>query len=223
MKRIIQGALVAGILGLASQADAATVLLNTYTGTTAYTDPSSLGFYTSGSRVSGPDAIPFTLTSAMTITDVIAQIATSSGSATYDIGIVADAGGKPAGLAGDAASFINGYFVNLTASSAYYQTPLDQKVSWTLGPGNYWIEAFATSGSIGWNWVDSRYPNNGTWAFTNGGQAWLTQTGGQPQPGVELLGVAAVPEPSTWAMMILGFCGLGFMASRRRSKAMVAA
>jgi hypothetical protein len=31
-------------------------------------------------------------------------------------------------------------------------------------------------------------------------------------------GVAAVPEPSTWAMMILGFFGMGFMAYRRRSK-----
>jgi PEP-CTERM motif len=29
---------------------------------------------------------------------------------------------------------------------------------------------------------------------------------------------AAVPEPSTWAMMILGFAGLGFMAYRRKSK-----
>jgi hypothetical protein len=27
---------------------------------------------------------------------------------------------------------------------------------------------------------------------------------------------AAVPEPSTWAMMILGFCGVGFMAYRRK-------
>jgi PEP-CTERM motif len=27
---------------------------------------------------------------------------------------------------------------------------------------------------------------------------------------------AAVPEPSSWAMMILGFCGLGFMAYRRK-------
>jgi hypothetical protein len=26
----------------------------------------------------------------------------------------------------------------------------------------------------------------------------------------------AVPEPSTWAMMILGFCGLGFIAYRRK-------
>jgi hypothetical protein len=29
--------------------------------------------------------------------------------------------------------------------------------------------------------------------------------------------VAAVPEPSTWAMMILGFAGVGFMAYRRKS------
>jgi PEP-CTERM motif-containing protein len=32
------------------------------------------------------------------------------------------------------------------------------------------------------------------------------------------LGVAAVPEPSTWAMMILGFAGIGFMTYRRKSK-----
>ena len=30
--------------------------------------------------------------------------------------------------------------------------------------------------------------------------------------------VAGVPEPSTWAMMILGFAGVGFMAYRRKSK-----
>jgi len=29
---------------------------------------------------------------------------------------------------------------------------------------------------------------------------------------------AAVPEPSTWAMMLLGFAGIGFMAYRRKSK-----
>jgi hypothetical protein len=31
-------------------------------------------------------------------------------------------------------------------------------------------------------------------------------------------GVGGVPEPSTWAMMVLGFCGVGFMAYRRKSK-----
>jgi hypothetical protein len=39
----------------------------------------------------------------------------------------------------------------------------------------------------------------------------------------QILGnVSAVPEPSTWAMMILGFAGVGFMAYRRRKSAMVA-
>jgi len=35
--------------------------------------------------------------------------------------------------------------------------------------------------------------------------------------------VAAVPEPSTWAMMILGFAGIGFTAYRRKSKPLMAA
>jgi hypothetical protein len=30
--------------------------------------------------------------------------------------------------------------------------------------------------------------------------------------------VAAVPEPSTWAMMLFGFAGVGFMAYRRKAK-----
>jgi hypothetical protein len=36
--------------------------------------------------------------------------------------------------------------------------------------------------------------------------------------------VGAVPEPSTWAMMLLGFAGVGFMAYRRKAKpALIAA
>jgi len=34
---------------------------------------------------------------------------------------------------------------------------------------------------------------------------------------------SAVPEPSTWAMMVLGFAGLGFMAYRRKQTSAVAA
>jgi hypothetical protein len=37
---------------------------------------------------------------------------------------------------------------------------------------------------------------------------------GFPPPGVN----GSVPEPSTWAMMILGFFGIGLMAYRRKSK-----
>jgi hypothetical protein len=34
----------------------------------------------------------------------------------------------------------------------------------------------------------------------------------------ELTNISAVPEPATWAMMILGFFGVGFMAYRRNNK-----
>ena len=41
-----------------------------------------------------------------------------------------------------------------------------------------------------------------------------------PPPGVALtdFSVSAVPEPSTWAMMLLGFAGLGFAFRRSRRK-----
>lgn len=32
------------------------------------------------------------------------------------------------------------------------------------------------------------------------------------------LSIAAVPEPSTWAMLLIGFAGIGFAAYRRKSK-----
>jgi PEP-CTERM motif len=35
--------------------------------------------------------------------------------------------------------------------------------------------------------------------------------------------MTAVPEPSTWAMMLVGFGGLGFAAYRRRRGAVAAA
>jgi Protein of unknown function (DUF642)/PEP-CTERM motif len=40
---------------------------------------------------------------------------------------------------------------------------------------------------------------------------------------VEQTSMGAVPEPSTWAMMILGFFGVGFMAYRRRNQLSLAA
>jgi PEP-CTERM motif len=71
------------------------------------------------------------------------------------------------------------------------------------------------------------------------GQIFFNQNGanaGQPamdftftpynQPttnGVVSATVAAVPEPSTWAMMILGFVGVGLLAYRRRSQVRVTA
>jgi hypothetical protein len=35
--------------------------------------------------------------------------------------------------------------------------------------------------------------------------------------------IAGAPEPSTWAMLILGFCGLGFLAYRGKAKTALSA
>ena len=54
----------------------------------------------------------------------------------------------------------------------------------------------------------------------SGGDAFDTVVFSSTTPAFETtnLSVANVPEPSTWAMMILGFFGVGFMAYRKKSQ-----
>ena len=87
-----------------------------------------------------------------------------------------------------------------------------------LSAGDYWIGFFAQDFTV---------------SSFNGGNGSLIETvphTGQNTSNVTLQGdtgfqlldsVSAVPEPSTWAMMILGFAGVGFMAYRRRNTAML--
>jgi hypothetical protein len=41
---------------------------------------------------------------------------------------------------------------------------------------------------------------------------------GRPRAQLSDGAAAVVPEPSTWAMMILGFAGVGFTAYRKKNK-----
>jgi len=76
--------------------------------------------------------------------------------------------------------------------------PLTGPISYTFGAGD--------SGQLYFD--ESTYANNYTeQTYINATIATLTVSS-----------VSAVPEPSTWAMMILGFVGVGFMAYRRKSK-----
>ena len=45
----------------------------------------------------------------------------------------------------------------------------------------------------------------------------ISGTGGNTSGYGGDLSVAAVPEPSTWAMLLLGFCGVGLFSMRRRN------
>jgi len=88
----------------------------------------------------------------------------------------------------------------------------------TLAPGNYRVSVMQFANfAVGPNFSDG-FSGSGTsnfqdfvgdfrdshWAFD------ILNVNSAVQNGV--------PEPSTWAMMILGFAGVGFMAYRRKSK-----
>jgi hypothetical protein len=53
--------------------------------------------------------------------------------------------------------------------------------------------------------------NNDGWVVTLGKSVLSIDGGGLPPP------TPGVPEPATWAMMMLGFLGLGAVAYRKRA------
>lgn len=70
---------------------------------------------------------------------------------------------------------------------------------------------------IGTNMLSFLSP--GTPAGLPGGtySLWVQETGGPVSYGFDFVIAAPVPEASTWAMLISGFAGVGFLAYRRRS------
>ncbi len=70
-------------------------------------------------------------------------------------------------------------------------------------------------------------PNNQGYTLYNlffggaSGNLIFSDTGTADQQGtlLAMVNVSAVPEPSTWAMMILGFFGIGILAYRRKGNA----
>jgi len=68
---------------------------------------------------------------------------------------------------------------------------------------------------------------NGCQTGTDCNDGYVTFTSDTPFSNVELssssnsfeiTNISAVPEPTTWAMMILGFSGLGFLGYRKSRK-----
>jgi hypothetical protein len=74
-----------------------------------------------------------------------------------------------------------------------------------------------------WTQITVSFNSNGPGSTARFAIEYLGDADSSNYVGIDTLsitsGVSAVPEPSTWAMMILGFCGVGFMAYRRRGGA----
>jgi choice-of-anchor C domain-containing protein len=72
-----------------------------------------------------------------------------------------------------------------------------------------------TKANMGWTLKSfSFFANSTTSTLT-----FLDTDTGPYGPALDNVSVTAVPEPATWAMMILGFLGIGFVAYRRKSSA----
>jgi hypothetical protein len=97
----------------------------------------------------------------------------------------------------------------------------------TLGPGSYYVALHDVYTGGPTNYLAQGQSNTNSAANSqDGGATWGSEYGFMPSISVSLTSedvTAAVPEPSTWAMMLLGFVGIGAMTYRRRKSSMLAA
>lgn len=160
-------------------------------------------------------AIQFSISADTKITEVDAYINLSLANGTPTntsmlFGIMGNSSGVPDGI-----TFLVSSSVPLSATNPVSLTSLD----WALTAGSYWLVIETEPGSNS-NWhigsidVPSAQLSHDNWSTSdNNFEARIT--------GEAL--ASPVPEPSTWAMMLLGFCGLGFLAYRRKAKDTLAA
>ena len=173
----------------------ADVLLNTITGSF---QPGTGGDIIAPVQSLG---IEFSSATATVVTEIKAFIGTNAGSGTVTIGIM-----------GDSAGVSRGTFIDSITTTAAFATPIDlTSLNWSMeadaGAGNdifgTWGPSTSDLAHTGTLNIDVLTPNASLSFLSGANYSSITD---------------AVPEPSTWAMMILGFSGLGFMAYRRKSK-----
>ena len=107
-------------------------------------------------------------------------------------------------------------------------TPIDYYVNVFL-PGNWTTEGTSTGDYTGVSWnLDFSTPTftydstTNTTTVSSVDDGFIPSAGGGPDLSFTLIGSTAVPEPSTWAMLLMGFVGIG-VTMRRRALAMVTA
>ena len=97
-------------------------------------------------------------------------------------------------------------------------TPNIKTVDVSFGSSGAQIFKFDDTGfsktNMGWKLESFLYTATGTLSDLS----FQSATQGAYGPALDDVSVTAVPEASTWAMMILGFAGVGFTAYRRKNK-----
>jgi hypothetical protein len=141
------------------------------------------------------------------------------------------AGGLPGTLVASGASSIFSTTVGLwgVRQSSYTINQENFDVgSVTLNAGTYYFAVHSTSSAYS-TYLSTGSTSSGAAETPDGGLTWTGTYQTHPSIAISLdstalsSAVSAVPEPSTWAMMLLGFAGVGFMGYRRRKSALAVA
>jgi hypothetical protein len=210
----------AALAALLSTSAFADIVTETYTGTVIGTDYAGY-FGTPGSDLSNA-----TFTATYVFDTNRGSTAGSNNVITSTRGFNLNSPAISASLA------INGQTLTFTTNGIYYSQLLVQNLA-TSGHFQSLAQVHSISGADLTNYIytnDPNAPNNLSLLTTPFSYTLNTQyiyDNSNPfqywSDNLTLLPTTVtltngVPEPSTWAMMILGFAGVGFMAYRRKSK-----
>jgi hypothetical protein len=157
----------------------------------------------------------FTLTSAANI-NIGSFVSLDSGGdpTAANWGFYTDNGGLPGILLASGSSAVTGSY----AGTSFGYNVFDGQFSVgsvTLGAGTYFFALQGVS-SVFETYLAEGVVSSGAAETHDGGATWSAGYESIPSVAVDL--ASSVPEPSTWAMMALGFAGLGLVARRASRK-----